>query len=105
MAARRDLETAILQGEVALLQWGATDVNLTGATVLFRLGTPGNEGLVAKSCTITGGPAGEYEVALTALELTLAPGVYLYETRRTSGDVRTLFFGQILLTNSLFVAP
>jgi len=44
-------------------------------------------------------------VALTALELTLAPGVYVYETRRTSGDVRTLFYGQLLLTNSLFVAP
>lgn len=105
MAARQDFSTPILQGEDITLQWGATDVDLTGATVLFRLGLLGNEALVASSCTVTSGADGEYEVDLTSSDLSIAPGVYWYETRRTSGDARTLFYGQLTLTNSLFVSP
>ncbi len=105
MASRQDIPTVIYQGEQIKLSWGASDVDLTGATVLFRLGVLGNEAVIAKSCTITGGPAGEFEVTLTKAELSIASGGYWYETRRTSGDERTLFYGQLTLANSLFILP
>lgn len=105
MAAKKDIPSLIFQGEDVTLSWGATDVDLTGATVVFRLGVEGNEAILEENCTVTDGAAGEFEVALTAAELSLAPTKYWYETRRTSGDERTLFYGFLTLANSLFVAP
>jgi hypothetical protein len=105
MASRRDFAPIVLQGEDITLRWGATDVNLTGAAIVFRLSAAGVENLLEKSCEVTAGPAGEFQVVLTAANLNLRPSTFRYETRRTSGDVRTLFFGMITISDSLFVSP
>ena len=105
MAAKKDITVALFQGEDITLSWGATDVDLTGADIEFRMGVIGNEAIIAEDCDVTDGAAGEFEVVLTAAQLALAPAKYWYETRRTSGDVRTLFYGVLDLRNSLFVSP
>lgn len=103
MAAKKDIPSLIFQGEDVTLSWGATDVDLTGETVKFRLGLEGNEAIIEADCTVTDGAAGEFEVDLTAAQLAISPNKYWYETRRTSGDERTLFYGTLTLANSLFV--
>lgn len=105
MAAKKDITTALFQGEDLTLSWGATDVDLTGATVEFRMGVEGNEAIIDEACTVTDGAAGEFEITLAADQLALAPTKYWYETRRTSGAIRTLFYGVLDLKNSLFVSP
>lgn len=109
MAGKRDVEVA--QGEDVTLTYTLLDtagdpLDLTDWTMNWRAWTPGNENVLTKTVTLAGDPTtGVCTVALAAADLGMAPGVYLYELRRTNtGSVTSVVVGRFVVTDSPFVS-
>lgn len=109
MAGKRDVEVA--QGEDVTLTYTLLDtagdpLDLTGWTAQYKVWTPGNDNVLTKTVTISGTPTtGVCTVALAAADLGMAPGVYLYELRRTnSGSVTSVVEGKFTVRDSPFVS-
>lgn len=98
----------IYQGENITLTFdlldGGAPLDVTGWTIIFRVGVRGNENVLALSCTLVDAAAGQISVTLTPTDLAQVGVGYTYEIRRTnSGSVRTLVVGAFRLADSLFV--
>lgn len=69
-------------------------VDITGWVIEFTIRLPNGRRLV-KTATVTDGPAGEFEVALSAEDTDIPQGAYLYTTFRTdAGSERALAVGR-----------
>ena len=79
-----------------------TPIDLTGATVVARIGVRGNETIKSPTVTLTTPASGVITVALAATDTQLAPGAYTLEVRRTSGSPLTLAVGTLTILDSLF---
>jgi hypothetical protein len=94
------------QGEavdlVLTITASGTPIDLTGATVVARIGVRGNELIKSPTVTLTTPAAGVITVALAATDTQLAPGAYTLEVRRTSGSPLTLAVGTLTILDSLF---
>lgn len=77
-------------------------IDLTGATVVARIGVAGNEAIKSPTVTLTTPASGVITVALAATDTQLAPGNYTLEVRRTSGSPLTLAVGTLTILDSLF---
>lgn len=83
---------------------GGAPLNVTGWTIIFRVGTRGNENVLALSAALTDAANGRITVTLAAADLALIGKGYTYEIRRTNvGSVRTLLVGELRVIDSLFV--
>ena len=77
-------------------------IDLTGATVVARIGVRGNETIKSPAVTLTTPASGVITVALAATDTQLSPGAYTLEVRRTSGSPLTLAVGTLTILDSLF---
>ena len=90
-----------------------TAINITGFTIVFRIGTLNDEDIISYAIgtgiTITGGPAGEFTVQIAAANTAaLIPGQqYYHQTRITDlsavANVVTVLSGLVTVSNSLFI--